>query len=73
LGDIYKSQSKSEQAEKMHERVLRGYEKTWRPGHTLTLFTVNNLGLLYADQSKFREAEKMYKWAQFVFKRCYDF
>ena len=39
-------------------RALRGYEKVWGAEHTLTLDTVNNLGILYAKQGKMVEAEE---------------
>ena len=41
-------------------RALQGREEALGPKHTLTLTTVNNLGLLYADQGKLGEVEKMY-------------
>jgi Tfp pilus assembly protein PilF len=44
-------------------RALQGKEKAWGPCYTLTLATVNNLGILYADQGKLDEAEKMYQRA----------
>jgi hypothetical protein len=44
----------------MYKRALAGYEKALGPGHTSTLDTVNNLGLLYRDQGKLDEAERMY-------------
>ena len=33
----------------MYERALRGKEEALGVGHSLTLATVNNLGLLYRD------------------------
>jgi tetratricopeptide (TPR) repeat protein len=59
LGYLYADQGKLDEAEKMLQRALRGYEKAWGPDHTSTLDTVNNLGNLYADQGKLDEAEKM--------------
>jgi tetratricopeptide (TPR) repeat protein len=47
----------------MYQRALNGYEKAWGPDHTLTLNTVNNLGLLYKTQGKLNEAEEMYQRA----------
>lgn len=41
-------------------RALEGYEKALGAEHTLTLGTVNKLGLLYSGQGKLDEAEKMY-------------
>jgi tetratricopeptide (TPR) repeat protein len=63
LGSLYVDQGKLDEAEKMYQRALQGYEKAWGPGHTSTLDTVNNLGALYADQGKLDEAEKMYQRA----------
>jgi hypothetical protein len=42
---------------------LEGYENALGLEHTLTLNTVNNLGLLYNDQGKQAEAEGMYQRA----------
>ncbi|KAN0072275.1 HET domain containing protein [Elaphomyces granulatus] len=63
LGDLYADQGKLDEAEKMYQRALQGYEKALGPDHTSTLLTVNNLGNLYADQGKLDEAEKMYQRA----------
>jgi tetratricopeptide (TPR) repeat protein len=52
-----------QQAEKMYQRALQGYEKAWGPEHTSALTTVNNLGALYADLGRLDEAEKMYQRA----------
>ncbi|KAI0165307.1 hypothetical protein GGR52DRAFT_558278, partial [Hypoxylon sp. FL1284] len=41
----------------MYVRALRGKEKAWGPGHTLTLTTARNLGLLYKSQGKLAEAK----------------
>ncbi|OXV09494.1 hypothetical protein Egran_02743, partial [Elaphomyces granulatus] len=63
LGRLYADQGKLDEAEKMYQRALQGYEKAWGSNHTLTLNTVNNLGLLYKSQGKLDEAEKMYQRA----------
>jgi tetratricopeptide (TPR) repeat protein len=63
LGILYKDQGKLDEAEKMYQRALQGFEKAWGPDHTSTLNIVNNLGLLYADQGKLDEAEKMHQRA----------
>jgi hypothetical protein len=44
----------------MYIRALQGNEEALGPKHTLTLQTVNNLAILYADQGKLGEAEEMY-------------
>ncbi|KAN0069133.1 HET domain containing protein [Elaphomyces granulatus] len=59
LGFLYENQGKLDEAEKMYQRALRGYEEVWGPDHTSTLDTVNNLGVLYAGQGKLDEAEMM--------------
>ena len=63
LGLLYSDQGKLDEAEKMYQRALQGYEKALGPEHTWTLDTVNNLGLLYSNQGKLDEAEKMYQQA----------
>jgi tetratricopeptide (TPR) repeat protein len=63
LGNLYKSQGKLAEAEKMYERALQGKEKALGAEHTSTLDTVNNLGGLYSSQGKLAEAEKMYERA----------
>ncbi|OXV10858.1 hypothetical protein Egran_01381, partial [Elaphomyces granulatus] len=50
LGALYTNQGKLDEAEKMYQRALHGYEKAWGPDHTSTLDTVNNLGILYKSQ-----------------------
>jgi tetratricopeptide (TPR) repeat protein len=57
---LYSHSDMNMEAEEMYVRALRGYEKAWGAEHTLTLETVNNLGVLYADQGKMVEAEEMY-------------
>jgi tetratricopeptide (TPR) repeat protein len=47
----------------MYDRALRGKEEALGVGHSSTLTTVNNLGLLYKDQGRLGEAEKMYERA----------
>jgi tetratricopeptide (TPR) repeat protein len=63
LGLVYAGQGKLDEAEKMYQRALQGYEKVGGPDHTSTLETVNNLGLLYAARGKLDEAEKMFQRA----------
>jgi tetratricopeptide repeat protein len=60
LGVFYADQGKLDEAEKMYQRALQGYEKAWGPDHIhiSTLDTVNNLGVLYTDQGKLDEAER---------------
>ena len=63
MGSLYADLGRLDEAEKMYQRALQGYEKAWGPEHTSTLSTVNNLGLLYADLGRLDEAEKMYQRA----------
>jgi tetratricopeptide (TPR) repeat protein len=63
LGLLYVNQDKLDEAEKMYQRALQGYEKAWGPDDTSTFGTVNNLGNLYANLGKLDEAEKMYQRA----------
>jgi tetratricopeptide (TPR) repeat protein len=47
----------------LYERALQGCEKALGRDHTLTLDTVNNMGILYPEQGKLDETEEMYKQA----------
>jgi tetratricopeptide (TPR) repeat protein len=49
--------------ESIQELLLASQEKALGAEHTSTLYTVNNLGILYKDQGKLVDAEKMYKRA----------
>ncbi|KAL2037794.1 hypothetical protein N7G274_009519 [Stereocaulon virgatum] len=63
LAYLYEQNDMSAETEKMYQRALDGYEKSWGPAHTSTLSTVNNLGNLYKNQGKLVEAEEMYRRA----------
>jgi tetratricopeptide (TPR) repeat protein len=63
FGSTFKNQGRFNEAEKMYQRALQGYEKAWGLEHTSTLDTVNNLGVLYEDLGRLDEAEKMYQRA----------
>ncbi|KAF8219310.1 hypothetical protein L208DRAFT_1190950, partial [Tricholoma matsutake] len=63
LGLLYANQGHLEDAERMYNHALAGYEKALGPEHTSTLRTVNNLGKLYADQGHLEDAERMYNHA----------
>jgi Tfp pilus assembly protein PilF len=56
----------------MFQRALKGFEKALGPDHTLTLDTVHNLGVLYADQGKLDKAEEMYQRALKGFEKALD-
>ena len=49
-----------EDAERMYNRALAGYEKALGPEHTSTLRTVNNMGILYEHQGRLKDAERMF-------------
>jgi tetratricopeptide (TPR) repeat protein len=59
LGSLFRHHLKLDEAEKMYQRALQGYEKALGLDNTLTLKAVNNLGILYNDQGKLDEAERM--------------
>ncbi|KAN0067922.1 HET domain containing protein [Elaphomyces granulatus] len=71
LGILYRYQGKLDEAEKMYQRALQGYEKALGRDHTSTLSTVNNLGNLYKDQGKLDEADKMYQRALQGFEKAW--
>ena len=54
----------------MYQQALAGKENVWGQGYILTLYTVNNLGLLYADQGRLQEVETMYQRALSGYKRA---
>jgi tetratricopeptide (TPR) repeat protein len=68
LGNLYKSQGKLGEAEKMYQRALQGYEKalalenvtTYRPA----LNTMWSLGNLFAAQGHLDEAKEIYSRAR---------
>jgi tetratricopeptide (TPR) repeat protein len=57
---LYAFLERLNEAEKMYLRTLQSKEKAWKPEHTLTLDTVNNLNNLYANLERLDEAKKMY-------------
>ena len=59
LADLLSQQEQLATAEGMYLRALAGYEKALGPGYTLTLDTVNSLGVLYWKQDRLHEAEQM--------------
>jgi tetratricopeptide (TPR) repeat protein len=63
FGSTFKNQGRFNEAEKMYQRALQGYEKAWGLEHTSTLNTVNNLGILYKNLGRLDEAETMYQRA----------
>jgi tetratricopeptide (TPR) repeat protein len=63
IADLLLDQVLLPPAEQMYQRALAGYEKALGAGHTSTLQTVNNLGVLYWDKGKLDQAEQMYQRA----------
>lgn len=63
LGNLYADQGKLDDAEKLYQCALQGYEKAFGLDYKLTLDTVNNLGILYMDPGKLDEAEKLFRRA----------
>jgi tetratricopeptide (TPR) repeat protein len=59
LGNLYAGLGRLDEAEKMYQRALQGFEKPCGLEHILTLDTVNNLGVLYKDLGRLNKAEKM--------------
>jgi hypothetical protein len=57
LGDLYAKHGHLENAERMFQRALTGFEKIYGPEHSSTVETVNNLRTLYEDQGGFQSAE----------------
>jgi hypothetical protein len=68
LGSLYKSQGKLEEAEKMYQRALRGYEKSLGSEQVLTyipaLNTMQNLALLLSIVGRPGESRGLYTRAQ---------
>jgi hypothetical protein len=50
-------------AELIYKRALQGRETALGIEHTLTLETINNLGILYIDQGQLALAEQIYEQA----------
>jgi tetratricopeptide (TPR) repeat protein len=55
---LYVDLGRLDEAKKMYQRALQGYDKAWGPEHISTLDTVYNLGALYAGLGRLDEAEK---------------
>ena len=63
FGRFYAKHGRLEDAERMYDRALDGYEAALGADHHFALDTVNNLGLLYVDQGRLADAERMYERA----------
>jgi len=59
LGSVLESQGKYEEAEVMHRRALKRYEKVLGAEHPDTLTSVSNLASTFWSQKRLKEAEKL--------------
>jgi tetratricopeptide (TPR) repeat protein len=73
FSNVFAMQGQYNEAEKMYQRALQGYEKARGLEHTSTLDTVNNLGNLYWKLGRLDDAEKMFQQALSGFEISYDF
>jgi tetratricopeptide (TPR) repeat protein len=71
FGVFYAAHGRFEDAARMYDHALGGFEKAWGPDHTSTLDTINNLGNLYSDQGQFGDAERMYNCALAGFEKAW--
>ena len=58
---LYRRQIFYDEAEKIYQWALQGFEEVWGPDHPSTLDTVTNLGLLYWRQGRLKKAEEMFQ------------
>ena len=63
FADVYRSQGRYEEAEKLCHRALEEYEEKLGPKHPDTLGTARNLAGVYRDQGRYEEAEQLYQRA----------
>ncbi|KIJ50222.1 hypothetical protein M422DRAFT_109463, partial [Sphaerobolus stellatus SS14] len=61
LEQLYSKLGQPEEAQRMYEWALAGFEKALGTNHTSTLITVNSLGQLYRSLKQPGEAERMYE------------
>ncbi|KAJ5413884.1 kinesin light chain [Penicillium cosmopolitanum] len=66
LGRVFYDQNKWNEAEKMYERALAGFEKALGSNHPSAIPALNNLGRLYSGQGKLKDAERMFQKVQQV-------
>src|SRR5438045_5856521 len=68
LGNLYKSQGKLDEAEKMYQRALQGYEKALGSVLIITyvpaLIAAENLAMLLSQIGRVGEAKELYLRAQ---------
>ena len=63
FGRFYAESDRLDDAERMYDRALAGYQKESGADHTSTLDTVHSLGKLYRSQGRLVDAETMYERA----------
>jgi tetratricopeptide (TPR) repeat protein len=73
FSNVFAMQRQYNDAEKMYQRALQGYEKARGLEHTSALDTVNNLGNLYKKLDRLDDAEKMLQQALGEFEISYGF
>ena len=73
MGNLYSDQSKLDEAEKMYQQALEGYEKALGPENAAfyipALNTVYNLGILFSSRGDVDRARAMYSRALAGYRR----
>jgi tetratricopeptide (TPR) repeat protein len=70
LGIVYQKKGKDEEAERMLQRALDGFEKTLGPDHIYTVNVVNRLGHLHEDMGNLASAQAKYRRALTGFEKA---
>ena len=70
LGNLYRDQDKTKEAEDMYLHALMVMKKIWGCEHVSISETIGNLGILYLNQGKLQEAEDMYLQALVGFEKA---
>lgn len=63
LGSLYRDLGKLDEAERLYQRALAGYEKALLSDNIPALAAVRNFGLLYRVQGRLKEAKTMFQLA----------
>ena|ERR1700722_8264614 len=71
-GFFYYNQGHLEDAERVYNCALVGYDMVLGPEHASTLSTVNNLRALYSDQGHLKDVERMYDHALASFEKAWE-
>jgi tetratricopeptide (TPR) repeat protein len=56
LASVLQDQGKNEEAEKMYQQVVKGYEKTLGEDHPKTISAINNLAIMLRRRGRLDEA-----------------